>query len=62
MCGLMAADAISPASSASMTLTTPGRIACAKAAMKIHPRTNAETRLTTKSFPVVETAVQAECN
>jgi hypothetical protein len=45
-----------------MTLTIPGSIACAKAAMKIQPRTNVETRLTTKSFPVVGTAVDEECN
>jgi hypothetical protein len=62
MCGLRAADATFPASSASITLMMPGSIACAKAAMKIQPRTNVETRLTTKSFPVVGKVVEGKCN
>ena len=62
MCGLTAADAASPAADASITLMTLGNAACASAAMKIQPRMSAETRLTTKSFPVVGSAMRTECN
>ena len=62
MCGLIAAVATSPAADASITLMTPGSAACVKAAMKIQPRTHAETRRATKSFPVVEGAVDEQCN
>jgi hypothetical protein len=54
MWGRAAAVTASPAADASMTLTTPGKTACASAATKIQPRTNRETRLPTLSFPQVE--------
>jgi len=60
MWGRAAAVTASPAADASMTLTTPGKTACASAAMKIQPRTNRVTLLPTLSFPLVENTEQ--CN
>jgi hypothetical protein len=62
MCGRIAADATSPAADASTTLMTPGNTAWASAAAKIQLRTNVETRLTTESFPVVESGDGRESN
>jgi hypothetical protein len=54
MWGRAAAMTASPASFASMTLTTPGKTACASDAMKIQLRTKRETLRPTLSFPFVE--------
>jgi hypothetical protein len=59
----MAADATLPAADASTIPTTPGRIACAKAAAKIQPRAIRENRAAADVMsPDVRTLTRVQCN